>query len=92
MPAPVLSETPEAGLGDPPAGRPYRLAWAQLLKRVFQIDVKCTACGGDMKLISLILDQKVASSILRSMGLRIQAPVVRPARAPPQADFAFDPA
>ena len=72
----------------PPAGR-FRLGWAQLLKRVFQIDVECQHCGGDLKLISLILDHQVAVAICRSMGLPDQAPEISAARAPPQGSFAF---
>ena len=38
--------------------RPCRLSWAQLLSRVFQIDVTvCPACGGHMKIIAALTER-----------------------------------
>ena len=35
---------------------PVRLSWAQLLKRVFEIDMEhCPNCGGELKIIAAIL-------------------------------------
>jgi hypothetical protein len=37
-------------------GRPMRLGWAKLLKRVFNLDLEhCSNCGGDLKVIAAIL-------------------------------------
>ncbi|MEO8545152.1 MAG: transposase, partial [Burkholderiaceae bacterium] len=35
-------------------GRPARISWARLLKRVFQIDLEhCPNCGGEIKIIAV---------------------------------------
>ena len=39
-------------------GRPARISWARLLKRVFEIDIEhCPNCGGELKIIAAILEQ-----------------------------------
>jgi hypothetical protein len=59
------------------------IPWAQLLKRVHQLDaLLCPKCGGTLRLIALILDQNVARRILESLGLPSKAPVNARARAP----------
>jgi hypothetical protein len=66
-----------------------RAAWAELLKRVFEIDVlTCPWCGGKRKLIALITDGKVVRRILEHLGLPAAAPVLAPARSPPELEFA----
>jgi hypothetical protein len=58
--------------------RPARMSWAKLLKRVFEIDLEhCPNCGGELKIIAVILDAPVIERILTHLGLQ--------ARAPPQA-------
>ena len=38
-------------------GRPARISWARLLKRVFEIDLEhCPNCGGQLKIIAAILE------------------------------------
>ena len=38
-------------------GRPARISWARLLKRVFQIDLEhCPNCGGELKIIAVIVE------------------------------------
>ena len=38
-------------------GRPARISWARLLKRVFQIDLEhCPNCGGEIKIIAVIVE------------------------------------
>jgi len=55
-----------------------RLAWADLLQRVFEVDaLACPKCGGRMRVLSAITDPIVAARILRCLSL--------PARAPPLA-------
>jgi hypothetical protein len=66
-----------------------RATWAELLKRVFEIDVlTCPWCGGKRKLIALITDGKVVRAILDHLGLPSAAPVLAPARSPPEFEFA----
>ena len=64
-----------------------RIHWAQLLKRVFNIDVeKCHLCGGHTKLIASIEDPLVIKKILVHLGLPYPAPTPWPARGPPEND------
>jgi len=48
-----------------------RLSWAQLLKRVFELDLEhCPNCGGEMKIIAAILERPVIEKILTHLGLQ----------------------
>jgi len=41
-----------------------RISYAQLLKRVFEIDMQhCPNCGGELKIIAAILEAAVSSRI-----------------------------
>ncbi len=58
-----------------------RLSWAQLLKRVFEIDMAhCPHCGGPMAIIAAIEDPSVIAKILAHLGLPTRAPPRAPAR------------
>ena len=62
-------------------GRPARISWARLLKRVFQIDLEhCPNCGGQIKIIAAILEAPVIERILTHLGLQARAPPRVPAR------------
>ena len=66
-----------------------RATWAELLRRVFELDVlRCPWCGEKRKLIALITDGKVVRRILEHLGLPITAPLLAPARSPPDLEFA----
>ena len=55
--------------------RPVRLSWAKLLKRVFDLDLEhCPNCGGELKIIAAILEQRVIEKILPHLGLQARAP------------------
>ena len=55
--------------------RPMPLSWAKLLKRVFEIDMEhCPNCGGELKIITTILEQPVIEKILTHLGLQARAP------------------
>lgn len=88
-PAPTAPSTPEAP--EPRCMRPpHRYRWAELMLRVFSIDVlHCPHCGARRRLIALITDLLVARRILRHLGLSCQAPAIAAARPPPQATFGF---
>jgi hypothetical protein len=48
-----------------PALRPRRLAWAELLRRVFAVDVlECPSCGGRMRLLAAIQPPDATEAIL----------------------------
>ena len=66
-----------------------RATWAELLRRVFQIDVlTCPWCAGKRRLVALITDGKVVRRILEHLGLPTAAPALAPARSPPELEFA----
>jgi hypothetical protein len=45
--------------------RPVRLSWAKLLMRVFEIDMAhCPNCGGELKIIAVILEQPVIGVVV----------------------------
>jgi len=60
-----------------------RMSWAQLLKRVFAIDLTaCPQCGGTLTILAAIDDPAVTIKILTHLGL--------PSRAPPRAPARLD--
>ncbi len=61
--------------------RAVRLSWAKLLKRVLEIDMEhCPNCGGQLKIIAVILEAPVIEKILTHLGLQARAPPRAPAR------------
>jgi hypothetical protein len=88
IPCPVGAPVPS------PPGPPGRrgMAWADLMRRIFQIDVLACACGGRLRFIATIEDPPVVQRILRHLGLPTDTPVPDPARSPPaaEADLTFD--
>ena len=57
-----------------------RMRWAQLLKRVFDIDIeRCPHCGGQLKLIAAIEEPAAIVRILTHLGLAAQPPPRAPA-------------
>jgi len=62
-----------------------RHTWAELMKRVFDLDVlECPHCGGRRRVIALINDPPVIRAILDALGIE-PAP-----RAPPPNAFALN--
>jgi hypothetical protein len=67
----------------------YRLPWADLLNRVFAMDVlSCPSCGGRLQLIAFIGEALVAKRILDHLGLDAAGPPLQRALAQPEL---FDP-
>ena len=65
-----------------PAHRSYRLAWADLLKRIFSVDVLiCPHCESRLSRIAWILDPVVIRRILEAVGLPGDSPPLAPARS-----------
>ena len=79
---PANATDPRAGQGDTLApAATARIRWAQLLKRVFAIDIEhCPHCGGTLTIIAAILNPAVIAKILTHLGLPIRAPARSPAR------------
>lgn len=68
--------------------RSKKMTWAKLLSRTFGIDTShCSKCGGEMKILSAILEVSVIRSILTHMGLPSKPPDIAPARFPSQMSF-----
>jgi hypothetical protein len=66
--------------------RTYRVPWADLLEKVFAIDVlACPECGGRLRLIAFIAEARVARKILDHLGLDPTGPPAAPARGRPDA-------
>ena len=67
-----------------------RMSWADLMKRVFELDVlECPACHGPMKIIAEITEPKVIKRFLAAMDLPTEMPEVSAARPPPQLEFGW---
>jgi hypothetical protein len=76
-----------------PPDSPQRLRylpWAELLRRVHEVDVtQCTRCPGRRRVIAFITDADVVTAILTHLGLPQRPPSLAPARAPPEAQLPF---
>lgn len=61
--------------------------WADLMRRVFAVDVlACARCGGRLRLIATLEASETTRRILRHLDLPTDVPAPTPARAPPGAD------
>lgn len=82
--SPAVTESPESEKR-PGAGRGWR--WADLMRRVFAVDVlACPGCNGRFRLVA-VLDASVATArILQHLGLPTEVPMPAPARASPAPD------
>ena len=59
--------------------RGRRLLWADLLRRIFLVEVLACACGGTRRVISSVEEGPAARKILRHLGLSDALPVLAPA-------------
>jgi hypothetical protein len=66
-----------------------RVSWAELLRKVFAVDVLACPCGGRLQLIAFIAEATVAKRILDHLCLDSRGPPLARAQAPPDA---LDPA
>ncbi len=63
--------------------RPRRLGWAQLLRRVLDVDaLTCPKCATSMTVIAFLTDPTVLSRILDHLGLPSSPPPIAPVRSP----------
>ena len=73
------------------APRKYRLQWAALLARVFQVDVEsCPRCAGKMKIVAALTEPASIRKYLEGTRRCPDLPKLVPARAPPQFEMDFD--
>jgi len=69
--------------------RTRRRAWARLVRRVYEVDpLRCPSCGGEMRIISVILEHKVITEILSHLAQK----GIQPGRAPPGHEASSTPA
>ena len=57
--------------------------WKELLKRSFDIDVRCSKCGGPMQLKAFLVSPKNLRRLLRTLDEPTTAPQRAPPRPPP---------
>ena len=68
---------------DTPKSRSHRLSWAQLLARVFALDVlECPQCSSRLQRIAWITDRRVIQKILQAVGHPTDSPEPHPPRSP----------
>ncbi len=66
-----------------------RMLWADLLRRVFEVDVLACPCGGRRRMIAMITQPAPIRRILSHIGLPTSGPSLAPARPPPEPAFVF---
>jgi putative transposase len=72
----------------PPLSPVQRLKWAQLLARMFAVDITvCPRCGGTMRLVAALTDPHSIRTYLTGVGLPADPPTISPARPPPQQEL-----
>ena len=68
------------------AGQGARYVWAQLLARIYGVfALKCSRCGGRVRLVGFITEPVMVRQILEHVGERTTASAIAPVRAPPLA-------
>jgi hypothetical protein len=61
---------PRRTSGQPLTPRPRRLAWAELLKRTFAVDIlRCARCGSRRELLAVVMKAEAVAAILTHLGL-----------------------
>ena len=63
----------------------WRIDWATLLKRTYDIDVLACPCGGRIKIAALVTDPEQARELLERLGLPSAPPPLPRARSPDAA-------
>jgi hypothetical protein len=64
--------------------------WAQSLARIYGVfALKCSGCGGRVRLVGFITEPATVRQILEHVGEPTSAPAIAPARSPPlEMEFA----
>ena len=72
--------------------RRRRATWAEMMLRVFAVDVlRCDRCGARRAVLTFLDQPSVVERILRHLGLPTEPAVpLAPARAPPQPWLPFE--
>ena len=81
-----VSPAPDCAPPDWPALRAIRQRWAELLKRIYEVDpLRCRRCNGEMRIIAFILDADVIAAILRHLRCKGRDPRALPEDSSPAA-------
>ncbi len=81
---PPRPKVADADSGAPRSGHLARYLWAQLLARIYGVfALKCSGCGGRVRLICFITEPATVRQILAYVGEPTSAPALAPARSPP---------
>ena len=81
---PPRPKAADADSGAPRSGHPARYLWAQLLARIYGVfALKCSGCGGRVRLIGFITEPATVRQVLEYVGEPTTAPAIAPARSPP---------
>lgn len=68
--------------------RSRNYTWAELMRRVWEVDVlECPKCGGPMKIVAAVTSPDGIRGILRSLGKPTRAPEHARARPPPDDEW-----
>ena len=87
-PSPVVAASSETGTRSG-TGRGWR--WADLMRRVFAIDVlACPGCGGRLRLVAMLDASAATARILSHLHLPTEVPAPAPSRASPATDDWID--
>ncbi len=72
-------------------GSSSRYLWAELLKRIFLVDILSCSCGGYLKLVAIVTDPSSVWRYLKGTGdVTVGVTTAKPlARAPPQLSLCF---
>jgi hypothetical protein len=84
---PLPQGSPAPGLQLPSRKRKRRLDWAELLKRVFAVDVLSCPCGGKRRVLAFLTQARVVRAILHHLHLPAASLPLASAQAPPQLRF-----
>jgi hypothetical protein len=80
------ARTADEGQDQTPAERRATMSWAQRLKRVFNIDITTSTCGGIVRVIACIEDPAVIEKILAHLQEKdtsVPTSLLPESRAPP---------
>ncbi|MGB6849887.1 MAG: hypothetical protein WBG05_16950, partial [Thermoanaerobaculia bacterium] len=75
------ASSPEAALPSAAERRRLRRAWAQMIRRIYEVDPLTCGCGAQLRILSFILEPRVVTKILRHIADRDTARE----RAPPSS-------
>ncbi|MES9879504.1 MAG: hypothetical protein ABW185_01325 [Sedimenticola sp.] len=85
----VISKATAGEGGEEATGNLIASVWAMLLARIYEINpLVCMRCGGEMRIIAFLTESEPVGRILRHIGEPDIAPVITPARGPP--DFCLE--